>query len=91
MQHTRLHKKLTQLILALNSFWLVRNRLRHFGSCAIMPTKYVLQLFGGFMAYCKGEINKNVKMKQPEPKIASGHTERQMSEEISRLLVIEMS
>ena len=37
------------------------------------------------MAYCKGEINKKIKVKQTETKIASGHTERQMSEEISRL------
>ena len=30
---THLHKRLTQLILALNSFWLVRNPVRHFGTC----------------------------------------------------------
>ena len=42
------------------------------------------------MAYCKGEINKKIKVKQTETKIASGHTERQMSEEISRLSLSEM-
>ena len=38
LRDTRLHKKLTQLMLALNSFWLVRNRLLDFESCAIIPT-----------------------------------------------------
>ena len=42
------------------------------------------------MAYCKGEINKKIKVKQTETEIASGDTERQMSEEISRLSLSEM-
>ena len=38
---THLHKKLTLLILALNSFWLARNRLHYFGPCEDQLVKIV--------------------------------------------------
>ena len=87
---TTFHKKLAKSILAPNSFWLVRNRVRHFGLCNYAHPITWSNIFGIFVAYCKGETNKATKVKQIFAKVASCHTESQMSDAFSRLSLSEM-
>ena len=57
----------------------------------LFPSTYVLQLFGPFDADWQGEIDKMIKVKQTQAKVASGDTESQIFTAISRLLLSEMS